>query len=355
MPGKRGIADLPEPLAGAQPREFASTQDALRWFDEENAASRFLFSWSAERQIDLHTWRLGWSLLIYQQWRSRTVEAWDTMQLSMQAAQRLGNPQITANVQVGLAFVESALDRSADSHRSLCKARDLELASGEDPPAVLARFHSRAGSMLESRQEYLVALPEHRAGLRLAVTTGNEAMLRLQLIRIAAAHAKLGHYRQAVSCGEAALRRMEKQRTESSGGIVGLGRVLDILGYAYHRIGLHSEADAWYNLPRDLRAPRAREHRVARGGAGPPGRDPARLGRPGGRRRGLGRVAGQVQGVGQSGRVEPAYPPRRAAALTGRAAQIAPVRIAKATACARLLEFGKPSTPWMTFLTVRSE
>jgi DNA-binding SARP family transcriptional activator len=257
MPGKRGIADLPEPLAGAQPREFASTQDALRWFDDENAALRFLLSWSAERHIDLHTWRLGWSLLIYQQWRSRTVEAWDTMQLSMQAAQRLGDPQITANVQVGLAFVESALDRSAESHRSLCKARDLELASGEDPPAVLARFHSRAGSMLESRQEYLAALPEHRAGLRLAVKTGNEAMLRLQLIRIAAAHAKLGHYRQAVSCGEAALRRMEKQRTESSGGIVGLGRVLDILGYAYHRIGLHSEADAYSS--RAISELRARE------------------------------------------------------------------------------------------------
>jgi tetratricopeptide (TPR) repeat protein/predicted protein tyrosine phosphatase len=243
-PGRRPIP-LAEPRPGVVPKRLADLQEALTWYAAEYRVMLTLLKTCAADHLDDHARQLAWVLENYLDSQDLWHDLLSAQQIALDAARRLGDPEVEARACRGVARAQARLGRNDKAQEYLEDA--LRLLGEHGDVVTRAETHRLLTWVLERRNANSAALVHARHALKLHLVSGDRLGQANSLNSIGWCHAQLGNFHQTLVCCRIALRKLEgtdyRQATAST---------WDSIGYAYSRLGRYDEALAHYQHAVDL-------------------------------------------------------------------------------------------------------
>ncbi len=232
--------DLPPPEPGTVPEEFSGRTQALAWFDAENPVLFNLLANAISGGDDEQVWQLVWTLAPFLYRRGRWHECIGIQRLSLNAAQRLGEP-------VGLGHAHYELGRGlvnigdfTDAEPHLSKALDIFGQLGDR--ANEATVHQGFGHLFEQQGRYAQSLVHAREALRVVREIGPAQTVASIENSVGWLYAHLGQYEEALAYCQ---RSLKFQR--EIGHRAGEADTWDSLGYTHSRMSDFAQAAECYS------------------------------------------------------------------------------------------------------------
>jgi DNA-binding SARP family transcriptional activator/tetratricopeptide (TPR) repeat protein len=226
-------------LVPAQPgvtsEHFTSDQQSLAWFDAEQAVLLALADHAAAGGFDMHAWQLPWALGTFLDRRGRWDERLSAQLSALGAAERLGDKQAVALVDLGLGEASTRLGAYQDALAYYGTALELFGRAGDDRGQGLV--HLGIASTFYRLARYSDALWHCEQALQL--DSGDRAWRAKALNNIGWCHAQFADYQQALECCEQAL-VLHQDLSDT----LGAASTHDTIGYALHHLGRYREAAA---------------------------------------------------------------------------------------------------------------
>jgi tetratricopeptide (TPR) repeat protein len=233
----RDLVDLVPIQAGVVPETAPDAGRATSWFLAEHRVLVAAVERALAEGFDAHTWQLAWAMLPYLARRGHTLDFAATQRAAVEAATRIGDPDVRIGTHRNLSGAYTLLGRLDDARDQLERA--LALSAETDNPTLRAHIHIRLAHVLEVQGRHADALDHAGRSLELYRSAGHRLGEANALNAIGWNHALLGDYRQALTYCERALAGHRELGAEAPQAYT-----LDSIGYAYHHLGRHDEAVA---------------------------------------------------------------------------------------------------------------
>jgi tetratricopeptide (TPR) repeat protein/transcriptional regulator with XRE-family HTH domain len=235
---------LDEPHPGVDTERHADQDDALAWFEMEQANLLALIESAADGGRSRQAWQLSWTILIHLRRRGRVQENMTAQRAAFAAAARLADPAARAMTHRLLANAHIGLGEFGEAHAQLRQALQQ-----------YQRLDNRTGQGHVNHDLSLVYGLQHRdrdalRHAQVAVDTfaGHYPVAYARALNsVGMYHAHLGEYSSAISACEQALAEL-RRRSDPFGQAL----TWDSLGYAYHHLGQYHQAADSYRHAVDL-------------------------------------------------------------------------------------------------------
>ena len=224
--------------AGVTSDHVISDEQAMAWFDAEQAVLLALADQAAADGFDVHAWQLPCAFATFLDRRGRWNERLSTQLSALRAAERLAANQAVAVVDLGLGQASTRLGAHEDALAYFGRAADLFGQAGDDRGQGLV--HLGIASTLHCQGRYSDALWHCEQALHL--NSGGRAWRAIALNNLGWCHAQLGDNQQALECCEQALALHEELADTQ-----GTASAHDSIGYALHHLGRFRAAAAAFH------------------------------------------------------------------------------------------------------------
>jgi DNA-binding SARP family transcriptional activator len=235
----RDTPSTPAPQPGAVPERFQSHRDALSWMRAEHPALRTVASRAFSLGMDDYCWQISWTTGPYLLRYAQRYEDAAARELSLAAAERLGDPWLRARSLSECACPTVHVVDTEQGHKMLDQAMETFTERGDRP--YLSMAHHRRAVLLGSQGLPGDALIHAREALRLRVEHGDP-------VAVAVAENALGWF--YVGAEDFHQARVHCQRSvdrlRGAGPRADLADALDTLGRAYHGLGEDPTAISCY-------------------------------------------------------------------------------------------------------------
>lgn len=228
--------DLPPPVPGVVPENFASRDEALAWYGTEHKALIAAVARAGEEGFDRHVWQLAWTLAAYLERHGHWQEWAAVGQAALAAGQRSGDLIAQAHAHRWLGDMFGRRGQHQDAHTHLRQALALYEQLGDGPRQATA--HLTLGVLLGQQARYAEALAHEQQALRLSRAEGDLVGQARTLNAVGWFHAMLKDYGQALAHCEEALSLSEDPHLQAA--------VRDSLGYIHHQRGDYDQAITQY-------------------------------------------------------------------------------------------------------------
>jgi tetratricopeptide (TPR) repeat protein len=235
----RPVIQLGDPRPGVLPVSFASSDEAVAWFDAEIAVLFALIAHAGASGFDAHAWQIAWTLGPFFNRRDRIPDYVTTQQTALAAARRLGDPLALAHAQHLLAHARMLAGDYAAAAPGYEQAQALfrQLGDQANEGTVL---NGLAG-LLEKQKRYPESLAVALGALRLLTEIGHWRTQATLENGVGWVYAHMDQYDEAlVHCQRA----LDLHRQSGHRG--GAADTLDSLGYIYLHLGDLTQARAFY-------------------------------------------------------------------------------------------------------------
>lgn len=224
---------------GAAPELIADAAHALAWFEAE----RPVLIAAAERALEAgfytHAWQIPWALSRFLDVRGRWHDWAAIEQVSLAAAQRLGDRAAQASAHQRFGAATAKCGNYADAHAHLNLA--LGICAELEDHAGLANVHNCLAVTLNYQGCYREALGHAQQALRWYTVAGDLPGQAMALNSVGWFHVALGDYEQALGSCQQALGLFR-----GFGSREGVANALDSLGYVHQHLGSYAKASACY-------------------------------------------------------------------------------------------------------------
>lgn len=230
---------LGEPAAGALPEVIVDARHAWSWFTAEEQVLLAVLDHAVEHRHDAHVCHLAWAVWDFFLLRG----SWQTLAsigfAALAAAQRLDDPELTAQFRVQLGSLHLLLGNPAHAD---CELREgLRQYQDINDGRGTVRAHNALASLREQQGDPHQALDHAYQALRLCETINHPRGLARALNSIGRLHGVLGAHDQMLKhCTRA--RDVFQQAADRQGEAA----AWDNLGQAHHRLGAYDEAITCY-------------------------------------------------------------------------------------------------------------
>ena len=237
--------DTTSPAPGVTLEPPADPQQAMAWFVVEHVALLGAVGLAARWAFDGHAWELAWALQTYLYRQGRWPDLVEAGRISVQAADRLGDPARHAQAYRSLAAAHTQLGQHAEARAALGRALERCAVAGD--AVGQGHTHYALAYLSERRAERRSALDHARQALASYRAAGHVQGQAGALNACGWSHVQLGEYRQALDCCTQALALHREL-----GDREGQAHTWDSLGYAHHHLGDHGQATACYRQALEL-------------------------------------------------------------------------------------------------------
>jgi len=215
-------------------------QEAMGWFNTEDASLLAIQQHAAETGFDLHAWQLAWATDTYLIRRGHRDALACTWQIALHAAHCLNHPVALAYAHRALARAYMELQQYDDARRHADEALNLYRRAGDKVGQAythrkIAYLHWRQGNPHDALRH-----AEHALGLFRAA--GDQGGVANELNGVGWYHAELGNHAQALLYCQSALTLLQQM-----GDLIGTAYTWDSLGYAHHHLGHYTQAIECYH------------------------------------------------------------------------------------------------------------
>ena len=199
FPGRvRHAAELP--ASGVELPPLRSEEQALGWFDREQAALLSAVALAHERNLDRQTGHLARNMVFYLHLRSAFDEYERMAEFAVASARRQGEPATLRTGLTNLAGLRWKLGRFRDGLTSAQEALEIARATGETYGQAVSLdlvgvLHISLGSLREGHEHLARSVELHEHPARRAAV----------LCNLSTVHAWLGQFEAAVAAAEEAL------------------------------------------------------------------------------------------------------------------------------------------------------
>lgn len=230
---------------GVIPEDFATSSQAMAWFDAEHPALLAAVHRAAATGFTAHVWQLAWTLVDFYDRRGRWQDWVVTQQAALEAARLLADRPREAHTHRSLARAYAQLHRYDHAHSHLKLALDLCRDLGDH--AGQAKTHGTIGILWGMQGQQSQALGHAQQALDLFRSAGHQVGQAKALNQVGWYHAELGDYTQALRYCRQALALQQ-----SIGEHDGEADTWDSLGYVHHHLGDREQAVICYRRAVDL-------------------------------------------------------------------------------------------------------
>jgi DNA-binding SARP family transcriptional activator len=231
--------DLPRPVPGVTPEDFADQEQALAWYEAEHAVLVTAISRAAEEGFDRHAWQIPCALGTIMERRAHLQEWAMVSEIALGAAERSRDltGEAHSHHRLGQALIARRLYPEARAHLQQALVRFDTL----DDPARQGDIYVALSTTFSKERLFADAVTCAQQGLALYRATGHMAGQSIALNNIGWFEAQLGRYEQAlVHCQQALDLSREAGERECE------ALTLDSIGHAHHRLSHHAEAVTAY-------------------------------------------------------------------------------------------------------------
>jgi DNA-binding SARP family transcriptional activator/predicted negative regulator of RcsB-dependent stress response len=237
---------LPPVLPGVTPERLTTYEEIAAWFRAEQKALMAAVTLAGDRGLadddpagaglmNTYCWQLAWSCAPHMMRLGHWVDMATAMRTALEAAQRLGDPVVQAQVHYEVGYARCRLGDYDEADLSLRTAVKIATDSGD--LASLALAHHGLCLVYDQQDRYAEALPHAREALRLRSSLGDSAVVAYAENTVGWIYANLGQPAQAL---EHCKRALELHR--ESGSRSGVADTLDSIGFAHEALGDHEAA-----------------------------------------------------------------------------------------------------------------
>ena len=230
---------------GVTPEHVAGTEQALAWFEAECQVLMTVSARALEAGFCTHAWQIPWALSRYLDHEGRWHDWMAAEQISLAAAQRLGDQAAEAGILQRMGYVSGRLANYEDAHAHMKQALRIHAERGDragqgyvhNAFAVVLYHQGREHDALDQALQALEALtgPDDQPGRALALNSAGWM------------YTHFGDHRQALRYCEQAVDLLH-----DLGNREGEASALDSLGYAHQQLGQHAESVTCYRRSIDL-------------------------------------------------------------------------------------------------------
>ncbi|MFF0772153.1 BTAD domain-containing putative transcriptional regulator [Nonomuraea wenchangensis] len=237
--------DFDEPAAGCRTEPLPDLASALSWFEAEHACLLAAHRLAHDQRWYASVWRLAWTLRTFHRRGGRLHEDLALWQVSLAAAERLGDVAARTQAHRFLGNNLCELGRHDEARHHL----ELALALAEESADTMAEAHIRIGLgwAEKGRGADRRAVDHLTRAARLYRALGNPVWEADALATIGWFHAESGRHDEAVTKCETAL-GIYREHDDPEGE----ADMLSSLGYVAHNSGRHIEALTHYEQARVL-------------------------------------------------------------------------------------------------------
>ncbi|MEU3184204.1 BTAD domain-containing putative transcriptional regulator [Streptomyces sp. NPDC006923] len=236
---------LTAPCPGANPRRFASREDAADWLTSERPVLLAAVAQDARSGTGTHCWRLAATLELFLDRHGRRQDQLAVQGMALTAAQAQGDVPGQAHAHRALGFVSGRLHRHNDAREHLLRALELFAEIGD--LVGQGRVHRYLAFQCNTVGRHADALDHYQRASRFYRAAGHRSGQAGIFNEVGWTHILLGEYEEAlVQCRQALALGQE------IGDSNGAAAAWDSLGYAHHHLGRHQEALSCYGHALDL-------------------------------------------------------------------------------------------------------
>ncbi|GAB3437489.1 BTAD domain-containing putative transcriptional regulator [Flindersiella endophytica] len=236
---RRDRIQVSPPMPGVVPESLDDYDQAMAWLDAERRVLLAAIEQAAATGFDAQVWRLAWALPDFLKRRGHRHDRVVVQRLALDAAERLGEPAVCADIHLDLAKAYNDVGRIEDGMTHLREA--LELYQKEHNVSGEAHTHYTVAFMMQAQGRYAESLTHAMSALTLFRRADDKRGQCSALNGAAWCHAKLGEHAQALLlCGEALALQ------EALDHVSGQAATLDTLAYVHECLGDHAEASRCY-------------------------------------------------------------------------------------------------------------
>ena len=239
-PTRRPIS-LPPEIAGVHSRGFADIAEATQWLADEDR--NLLAAQDEAMSHGWHelTWQLAWAVAFHRICTGRLLDNVTSCRVGLAAALCLGDPAVEAQARQLLGTACKHAELSDEANAQLTESIRIAAEIGDVVTEFFSENHIGDFHIGEGRVDQ--ANEHARRALALAEKTGNQQWLAGALMNLAWALANQGDYEDAESYGA---RSLELRLRYSAEDHVGMGNLLDCLGFTVNGMGRYDEAISYY-------------------------------------------------------------------------------------------------------------
>jgi len=237
--------DLPPPVPGVAPEDFADQGQALAWYEAEHTVLVTAIPWAAEEGFDSYAWQIPCGLGTIMERRAHVREWAIVSEVALGAAERSRDlaGQAHSHHRLGQALLARGSHPEAGAHLR----QALELFGRLGDPARQGDIYIALSTTLSEERLFADAVTCARRALDLYRATSHVAGQSIALNNIGWFEAQLGRYEQAlVHCQQALGLSREAGEQECE------ALTLDSIGHVQHRLRRHAEAIASYDQALEL-------------------------------------------------------------------------------------------------------
>ncbi|HEX6242166.1 MAG TPA: tetratricopeptide repeat protein, partial [Polyangiales bacterium] len=215
--------------------ELSDHKEAAAWLSAEQQVCLRVMALSTREGLHDQTWKLAWALTNHLQRRGQWGDWATALQLGMQAAQQVDDPQARTFMHRFIGNANLRTGRLDEAKEHLERVIQLTRRQGNHSGEALA--HRGLAVRALSLKETKLALTHNEAALELFRRAGNRAHEASTLNGIAWAHNLLGDPRKAIACATQAL-----AMARELGSVHTQAVTLDTLGVAHRSLGELTQA-----------------------------------------------------------------------------------------------------------------
>jgi DNA-binding SARP family transcriptional activator/transcriptional regulator with XRE-family HTH domain len=238
--------DVPPPLPGVAPEDFADRQQAVAWYAAEHAVLLAAATQAAAHGFDAHAWQIPRALMTFLDQRGYWRDSAIASEVALAAAERSGDLAGQAHAHRWLGNVLSAQGCFPDAHLHMRQALALFAMLGDR--AREGSTHIAIGRTFGRQNLFSEALNHSQRAWKLYRAIDDLGGQGRALNNVGWFSATLGRYEQALTYCRQALelsRRLGDSHNEAA--------VLDSIGYVHHLLGHHAQAITHYRCALQLR------------------------------------------------------------------------------------------------------
>jgi DNA-binding SARP family transcriptional activator/Tfp pilus assembly protein PilF len=235
LDANRDPLPLSPPQPGVTAEHLTDHQQALDWFDAEQAVLVAAVDHATAQGFDSHTWQLAWTPMTFLYRRGHWQDMLTIGTAAVAATQRQGERTAEANAHRNLAYAHIRLGRPDDAHAELTRALDLYRQAGDRTGQ--GHVEVNLALLWERREDNAQALDHARQALRLYQSVGHRSGEAQAYNAVGWYHVMLGDHEAALAACQQALALHQDLDDRD-----GQANTWDSLGYAHHHLGHHAEA-----------------------------------------------------------------------------------------------------------------
>jgi tetratricopeptide (TPR) repeat protein len=241
----RDLLTITPPRPGVTPELFLTSGAALAWFSTERQVLSAATILASDNQFDDLAWQLCYALGSFYLGNGYWQEWASTLSAGLTSAERLGdlNAQACINLDLGRACLLPG--RCDDAHKYLRHALSRCQQSGN--LAIQGHAHLLLSASRMRQGDLHEALDHARQALKLYRDANHQAGQANALNNVGWFLARLGNHQEALAYSEQAL-AVQQEIANRDGEL----HTWDTLGYTLHHLGHHTKAIACYHRALNL-------------------------------------------------------------------------------------------------------